>query len=127
MVPKKRIVCIIPTLNEEPTISSVIKEIPRDRVNEIVVVDSSIDATPEIARGLGAKVMYEYKKGKGRALRAAFNKLHYDIYVIMDGDYTYNPKEIHNVIRPIIDDEADIVLGSRILGKIENGAIPPLN
>jgi dolichol-phosphate mannosyltransferase len=104
---------IIPTLNEEKTIASVIRQIK----GEVFVIDAnSTDKTVEIARKYDAKIIKQKSIGKGNALKQAFKQISSDIYVIIDGDNTYNPKEINKLIKPVILGEADLAVGSRILG-----------
>jgi len=79
-------------------------------VDEIIVVDSSTDATPKIAESFGAKVVFEPRKGYGRALQSDMEKASGDIIVYIDGDYT-----------------CDVVLGNRLNNKIQNGAMNLLN
>ena len=124
---RPKIVCIIPTLNECETIGLVIER-ARKFVDHVVVVDGhSSDATSAIAGEAGADVILQDGKGKGMAIRTVFQKVPGDIYVIIDGDATYDPFEINRIVDPIIRDEADIVIGSRLQGKIEEGAISRVN
>lgn len=94
----------------------------------VVVVDGySEDGTSEMALDAGADVIFQDGKGKGMALRTVFNKVKIDIYVIVDGDATYDVLELENLIRPILKGEADMVVGSRLKGTIEKGSIPAMN
>jgi dolichol-phosphate hexosyltransferase len=121
------IVCIIPTLNERPTIAEVVSKAGR-LVDRVVVVDgNSEDETSKIAFEAGAEVILQDGKGKGMALKTVFDKIDSDIYVIIDGDATYNPLEMDRLITPILEGEADMVVGSRLNGKMEEGAITSTN
>jgi glycosyltransferase involved in cell wall biosynthesis len=123
------VVIIIPALDEERAIAKVIKAIPSALVAEIVVVDNdSSDSTAEIARNAGATVIYEAQKGYGFAclkgiayVRSTLHKV--DIVVFLDADYSDYPEEIVNLIQPIIQNNYDLVIGSRILGNREKGAM----
>ena len=124
---RSKVVCIIPTLNESATVAEVVQK-AKQMVHRVVVVDGhSEDATCEIASKSGAEVLLQDGMGKGAALRTVFNKIEEDICVILDGDATYDPLEIEQIIKPILDDEADMVVGSRLMGKMEDGAITRVN
>lgn len=123
----KEIVCIIPTLNEGDTVVEVIRK-AQQFTSHIVVVDGhSHDDTCERAKQAGADIIYQEGKGKGWALRTAFNHVKSDIYVTIDGDATYDARELDNLIQPIIDGRADMVVGSRLKGCMEPGSISRVN
>jgi glycosyltransferase involved in cell wall biosynthesis len=117
---------IIPVLNEEASIGSVLRDIPRELVNEVIVVDNgSRDRTAEVAASMGARVVSEPRRGYGHAcLRgiAAVNEP--DIVVFLDGDYSDYPEEMSSLVDPIRRDQADLVIGSRTLGNQEQNAHP---
>ncbi|MFP3254897.1 MAG: glycosyltransferase family 2 protein [Thermoplasmata archaeon] len=95
---------IIPTMNEEKSIGRVIERI-KSSVNydyEIIVVDSSRDRTPEIARAMGARVIREERRGYGRAYKTGFINATGDIIVTMDGDNTYPPEEINRAVEELL-------------------------
>ncbi len=119
---------IIPAFNEEQSIGKVIKDIPKEYVSEIIVVNNnSTDNTAEEARKAGATVLPEENKGYGAACLKGIGYLKgkdFEIVVFLDGDYSDYPEELINLVKPIIDDEQDFVLGSRVLGKREKGALP---
>lgn len=119
------IVAIIPVLNEEATISSVIAEIPHNVVSRVIVVDSgSTDSTARVARTAGADVVLESQRGYGRACYRGFKVAEdADILVFLDGDGADNPQQIPNVVKPIQLGEADLVIGSRERGEAESGAL----
>jgi len=105
---------VIPTLNEEEAIGSVLSDIPKNIVDEVLVADSSSDATPRIAMSFGAKVILEGRKGYGRALQSGVENSKGEIVVYMDGDYTYNPRDIPKIIKPILSGKCDVVIGNRL-------------
>jgi len=122
-----RISVIIPVLNEEKTLPSVLNDIPKDVVDEVVVVDNgSSDRTPDIARGWGATVLFEPRRGYGYPCLKGIEYLRdkgTDIVVFLDGNYSDHPDEIERLVKPIIEDDYDLVIGSRVLGKAERGAL----
>ena len=119
---------IIPAFNEEQSIGKVVASIPGNVVNEIVVVNNnSIDNTSAEARNAGATVLNETFRGYGAACLNGIQYLqnkNIDIIVFMDGDYSDYPEEINLLVEPIINSQYDFVIGSRILGKREKGALP---
>jgi glycosyltransferase involved in cell wall biosynthesis len=122
-----RISVIIPALNEEASIGRVIGDIPRDFATEVIVVDNgSTDATAEIARKAGARVVHEARRGYGAAcltgMAAAADP---DILVFLDGDYSDYPGEMGLLVAPIIAGEADFVIGSRMAGSDGRLVLPP--
>lgn len=121
------IACIVPALNEGATIGTVVDGAQLFADHVVVVDGGSTDGTPEIAQQHGAHVVYEKRKGKGWALRTAFATIPADIYVTIDGDATYDPLEMVTLLRPLLDGSADMVVGSRFLGKMETGAISGIN
>ena len=94
---------------------------------EVIVADSSGDETPEIARSLGAEVVRPEKLGYGNAYLAGFSRARGRYIVIMDGDLTYDPLEIPEFIRVLESGRADLVIGTRLKGRIEEGAMPALH
>jgi glycosyltransferase involved in cell wall biosynthesis len=118
---------IIPAFNEEESIGKVIADIPKACVGEIIVVDNgSIDRTAEVARAAGARVVRETRKGYGYACLAGMAALNSpEIVVFIDGDYSDFPSEMSLLIQPILDRDAEMVIGSRIRGVREKGALLP--
>jgi glycosyltransferase involved in cell wall biosynthesis len=117
---------IIPAINEEANIGRVIEEIP-EWVDEVLVVDNgSTDNTVAIARSRGAKVIHEAERGYGAACLRGIAELNpqNDIVVFLDGDYSDYPGEMHLLVDPIINQQADMVIGSRI-AKALPGALTP--
>ena len=122
-----QIVCIIPTLNECHTVQEVIRK-AKQHAHRVIVVDGhSQDDTCTYAREEGAEILFQEGRGKGMALRTAFNRVESDIYIIIDGDATYDAMEIGKLLQPVLDDKADIVVGSRLKGKLEPGSISRVN
>ncbi|MGF7119289.1 glycosyltransferase family 2 protein [Methanobacterium oryzae] len=108
---------ILPAYNEEISIGSMVLNTKRFVDHVLVVDDGSIDNTVEIAKIAGAEVIEHLSnKGKGAALKTGFNAVNgHDIIVTMDSDGQHNPAEIPKLIEPLINGEADIVIGSRYL------------
>ena len=123
-----RIAAIIPALNEQESIVHVLAGLPREMVDEVIVVDNgSTDRTAEVARGAGASVVREDRKGYGYACAAgvAATGAGFDVLVFMDGDGSDDASELGTLIEPIEHDSADLVLGSRVLGPAARGALLP--
>jgi len=120
-----RITVIIPALDEEQAIGTVVNEVPRDLVSEIIVVDNgSIDRTAEVAEAGGARVIREPMRGYGAAcLAGAMAACHADVFVFLDGDRSDDPREMPVVLAPLLDGRADLVIGSRTAGFTEKGAL----
>ena len=117
---------IIPALNEASAIGGVVKSLPRPLVREVIVVDNgSSDGTGEVARAAGATVVREDRRGYGRACLSGLAALRADadIIVFIDGDGSDRPEDIEAVVAPIAADEADLVIGSRMRGTVEPGAL----
>jgi glycosyltransferase involved in cell wall biosynthesis len=123
----KRVTAIIPALNEELAIGEVVREMPASLVHEIIVVDNgSTDRTAEVARAGGARVVREPWRGYGAACLAGVRAAHdADILVFLDGDRSDDPAEMPLLLRPILEDRADLVIGSRVLGSAAPGALTP--
>ncbi len=113
---KKRIVALIPCLNTSFHIKNVVDDTFK-YVDEVVVIDDgSTDDTSNIASKAGAKViMHPHNKGKGEAMKTSTKETLADIYVFLDGDGQHNPQYIPKLLIPIINGDADMVIGSRHL------------
>lgn len=122
-----RITVIIPVLNEQDALPHVLSDIPWDMVREVIVVDNgSTDATSEVAHRAGARVIYESRRGYGAACLAGIQAAQEsDIVVFLDGDYSDHADELPDVVAPILEGHADLVIGSRVRGNREQGALAP--
>ena len=122
---------IIPAFNEQNSVGKVIRDIPREWVSEIVVVNNnSNDETVSVARAAGATVLEEQEQGYGNACLKGIAYISQqaekpDIVVFMDADYSDHPEELPQVIQPILAGKADMVIGSRALGERERGSMTP--
>ena len=124
-----RVIVIIPAFNEARSIGLVVNDLPNDLIEEVVVVNNaSTDETEENAKKAGATVVREQRKGYGwaclRGMEYAKTK-EPDVIVFLDGDYSDHPEEIVSLLEPIKRNEADFVIGSRMTGKKEPGAMLP--
>ena len=112
---------VIPMYNEEHSIKKVIKKIPNHGSYEIIVVDdgstdNSVRKIKEVKNRVIKVIRHEKNQGYGAAILSGFKHVKGDIIVTMDSDGQHNPEEITELIKPIIYDQADIVVGSRYLG-----------
>jgi len=124
---------IIPVLDEEDAIGRVLGDLPDPGrvedgvVYDIIVVDNgSTDRTPAKAAEMGARVVWEPRRGYGRACLAGLAALDGpDVVLFLDGDYSDYPEEVAALLAPIREQNADLVIGSRVLGEREAGALLP--
>ncbi len=124
---------IIPALNEEESLPLVLGDLPA--VGEVIVVDNgSTDMTAEVAERCGASVVRELRRGYGaaclRGLAAIRERIQNGkdapkVVVFLDADYSDHPDLLPSLAEPVLSDDADFVLGSRLLGQREPGAMPP--
>ena len=125
----RKIYVIIPAYNEQDAIAKVINDISKTLVTEIIVGNNnSKDQTALVAKNAGATVVDAPQAGYGNACLAGINYLRnkaqkQDIIVFIDGDYSDYPEEIPDLINPIINSKADLVIGSRALGNKEKGSM----
>lgn len=132
MNPKTGVTLVIPCLNEERCIAPTIRwaqQVYREHQfeGEIVVVDNGCrDNTAKVARELGAHVVHAPRTGYGEALRAGFANARYEYVVMCDADMSYPLSEMPRLLEPL-KAGADLVIGNRLRGKIEAGAMPTLN
>ena len=131
---EKRIIdVIIPAYNEEESIGLVLADIPKDWIRDVIVCNNtSTDATAVVAQKAGAIVVDQPQKGYGSACLKGIEYIKSrpveeqpDIVVFLDGDYSDHPEELPNVVRPIIEKDRDLVIGSRAIGKLERGSMMP--
>jgi len=113
---------IIPVYNEKNTIKEILKRVNAVQLDgvekEVILIDDfSIDGTREILKSLNNyKILFQEKNmGKGRAVKRGFEEAGGDIILIQDADLEYNPNDYPRLMEPIIDDQADVVYGSRFL------------
>jgi len=121
-----RVAVIIPAFNEEAALGQVIAAIP-EWVDDIIVADNgSTDRTAEVARAAGARVVHEPRRGYGSACLAGMAALgDPDVVVFLDGDFSDHPDEMDRLVDPIRHGHVDMVIGSRVLGTREPGALTP--
>lgn len=121
-----KISVVIPTLNEEQAIGEVVSAVPAERVHEIIVVDNgSTDETANRASSAGARVIRESRRGYGSAcLAGAKAAAGTDVIVFLDGDRSDDPEQLQAIAGPVMDNQADLVIGSRIKGVLDKGAMP---
>lgn len=124
---------IIPAFNESQSIGKVVEDLPKDVVREVIVVNNnSTDRTEKMARAAGATVLKEPRQGYGYACLKGMEyvaqkskEAQPDIIVFIDGDYSDYPEETRELVKPITNDNYDLVIGSRALGQREKGAMLP--
>ena len=115
-----KVTAVIPTFNEEKTITSIINRV-KPYVDEIVVAGAkkSTDRTIEIAKRCGVKTVVDDGKGKGSGMRFGAKKASGEIIVFIDADGSHIPRDIPKLVRPIKKGKADLVIASRMLGGSE--------
>lgn len=124
---------IIPAYNEEQSIGLVINDIPKEEVREVIVCNNaSTDHTAKNATQAGATVLLQMRKGYGSACLKGIEYLMQkaasdqpDIVVFLDGDYSDHPEQITDLLAPILNEDYDLVIGSRALGNMQRGAMMP--
>lgn len=122
------ITVIIPAYNEEHAIGHVIKDIPPNVADIIVVNNNSTDNTYNVAKTAGATVINELKRGYGYACLRGMSYISSqetkpDIIVFLDGDYSDYPQQLSQLIAPIIEKDIDLVIGARVKALREKGAM----
>lgn len=128
---KPHIAVIIPAFNEENSVGKVVNDIPKKWVKEIIVANNnSNDLTPINARNAGAIVVDEPVQGYGNACLKGMaylveHNITPDIVVFLDADYSDFPEELIELVQPIINDNVDMVIGSRALGDKEKSSMTP--
>ncbi|MGB9980309.1 glycosyltransferase family 2 protein [Methanobacterium sp.] len=125
----KEVTFVLPAYNEEESIGNVLEDInltyPKSKV--IVVDNNSTDNTASIAENAGALLISEKKQGKGHAVKKGFQHVKSKFAIMIDADNTYYPREAGKLLIKLKNDEADVVLGSRLNGIRKKGAITPVN
>ncbi len=120
-----RVAVVIPAVDEEAGIGLVLAEIP-PVVAEVIVVDNgSRDRTAEVARAAGARVVHEPRRGYGQACLAGIAAAEgAEVLAFLDADHSDYPEQLVDLLAPILAGEADLVVGSRTLGRRARGAHP---
>ncbi len=125
---------IIPALNEEGIVGKTIKDIPVNKLEElgfeteIIVIDNgSVDNTAQEALDAGAKVIHESNQGYGNAYKRGFKEFSGDLVVMGDADGSHPFEMVYDFIEPIVNDDFELVVGSRMNEMMENGAMNPLH
>ena len=121
-----KVTVVVPTLNEEESIGEIVEKFVGMGYEVLVVDGNSTDRTREIAEKKGARVVIQSGRGKGQAVREAFQIVDSDVVVLIDGDGTYLPEEVEKLLEPIRRNVADHVAGNR-LENFEKGAFTKLN
>ena len=123
--PKSLVVAAIPAFNEERTIAKLVLEAQKHVDVVLVCDDGSTDSTAEIAERMGADVIrHDRNLGYGAAIKTLFitaRELNADVLVTLDGDGQHDPSEIPSLVEPVLENKADIILGSRFLDSKKNG------
>lgn len=131
MMNKPNVAVIIPAYNEENSVAKVIRDIPKNIVDTIIVVNNnSNDLTRVNAKAAGAIVIDEPTQGYGNACLKGISYMKEllaepDIVVFIDADYSDYPEELVQLLEPILNENCDMVIGSRALGKRERGSMTP--
>ena len=112
----QRVSVVIPAINEERSIAEIIEGCKKV-ADEVLVVDGhSRDRTREISKKLGVKVVLDNKKGKGDGIRVGIREAKYEIIVFIDADGSHDPADIPDLVKPILEGNSDMVIGSRAKG-----------
>jgi glycosyltransferase involved in cell wall biosynthesis len=122
-----RVATIIPALDEEAAIGGVVRAISRELVHEVIVVDNgSRDGTAAVAEAAGARVIQEPQRGYGAACLAGARAAgQADVLVFLDGDSSDDPAEMPRLLQPLLQGQADLVLGSRTVGQGDHSGLTP--
>src|ERR1051326_3824881 len=115
-ITSQRIAVLIPCHNEALTIADVVRDFRSElpRADIFVVDNNATDDTVSRARAAGATILSESRQGKGFVVQAMFRRIDADVYVMVDGDNAFPSNAVHQLIEPIVRNEADMVVGSRL-------------
>ena len=118
-----RVAVLVPCLNEGQTIAQVVKDFQMALPAATIYVfdNDSTDDTAQVARKSGAQVFTEKRRGKGFVVQSMFQQVDADVFVLVDGDNTYPADQVSNLIAPIVNLQADMVVGSRIISRSKAG------
>ncbi len=111
-----KIAVLIPCYNEAQTIEKVVKEFKQELPEAIIYVydNNSKDGTDDIARAAGAVVRYEHQQGKGNVVRRMFQEIEAECYLMADGDDTYPAENARALVKHVLEEQADMVVGDRL-------------
>lgn len=125
----KDVTFLLPAYNEEKSIGQLLNDIRHLYPNSSIIVinNNSTDRTQEIAEKFDVCILSEKKQGKGNAIRTGFKAVKTKYVVMLDADNTYSPDEAKSLVEPLINDNCDVVMGSRLNKNKENGAITKFN
>ena len=114
--PGLQIAVLVPCFNEEAAIKKVVEDFTAALPDAVVYVydNNSTDKTSEVAAAAGAEVRKEYRRGKGNVVRRMFNDIEADVYVMVDGDDTYDASRAQELVDRLVDENLDMVVGRRI-------------
>jgi glycosyltransferase involved in cell wall biosynthesis len=129
MIPKEtKVAVMIPCYNEEMTIAKVIRDFRKQLPDAKIYVfdNNSTDSSLTKALDAGATIIKEKRQGKGFVVTSMLKKIYADIYVMVDGDDTYPADAVTNLLQPILNDEADMVVGQR-LSQYSDSAFRPFH
>ncbi|MGF1573361.1 MAG: glycosyltransferase family 2 protein [Sumerlaeia bacterium] len=129
----KNCIVIIPAMNEAKAIGKVLDALPKQKIHFVLVVDNgSTDGTAEVAEKHGARIVKEQRPGYGQACLAGIAYVealpqneHPEIIAFVDGDFSDDPSELPLLLEPIEKGEAEMVVGSRVLGNCQPGSLTP--
>ena len=110
------IAVLIPCYNESKTIEKVIKDWQRELPDAVIYVydNNSTDNTAALAMAAGAAVRREYQQGKGNVIRRMFREINAECYIMIDGDDTYPAENGPEMVRLVLEEQADMVVGDRL-------------
>jgi dolichol-phosphate hexosyltransferase len=116
MLDDAKISLVVPAKNEAASIQEILNA-AKPFVDELLLVDGhSTDGTREAAEQAGARVVLDHGKGKGDGIRVGIREATGAVLVFMDADGSHDPKDIPRLVQPILDEQADMVIGSRMTG-----------
>lgn len=121
-----KVAAVIPALDEEASVGGIVRGLPRDLVQRVLVVDNgSADRTAEVARAAGAEVVREPRRGYGQACLTGIRQADgAEVILFLDADGSDVPSDARRILAPILQGRADMVVGSRMRGRRERGALP---
>ena len=111
-----KIAVLVPCYNESKTVKKVVEDFRRVLPEAVVYVydNNSTDGTADLAREAGAVVRHEYQQGKGNVIRRMFREIEAEVYIMVDGDDTYPAEAAPEMVRKVVEEQADMVVGDRL-------------